>query len=196
MKKEIRFSLMKPLLALSLGLNLAFAAMWVFPLLSGRPPGSDMSGTGSIGNARPPALHKDIGVTEEQWRQLAPLVEEFREKAGKQRKKINTLRGEMMELLAMSGVAIGSIRFKQEDILWNQQQMQNLVIEHLLKEKKILSPEQMKKLIETLCLKCSNGNRATGDKGMGCVLGKKLGTALNAARGPVQAEDQVSGKGN
>ncbi|MCF8106677.1 MAG: periplasmic heavy metal sensor [Desulfohalobiaceae bacterium] len=158
-----------PLIALSVGLNLAFIAMWIaqtVPELStGSKPATNAAGDG------PDFLHRTIGVTSEQWRQIEPHIRQFRKNAQTQRRTISALRMELMELLAASGLDERRIRAKQEQILTEKSKMQNQVIELLLLEKRILKPEQQKALIGVIHGYCS-GNE-TGDSpgpGLGQVL--------------------------
>jgi len=156
-------NLHKPLFALSVGLNLAFIAMWLVHSLSA--PG-DAGGLfrPEVDGAVPSALHREIGVTEEQWQKIEPLVQDFREKAGQQRQRIRALRGQLLDLLTMPETDKAAIREKQEEILAGQRRMQNLVIGHLLKEKALLSPEQGKRLMQTLCEQCRHdGGFSSGD---------------------------------
>lgn len=55
-----------------------------------------------------------------------------------------------MDLLTIPEVNEAAIREKQEEILAAQHQMQKLVIDHLLKEKELLSPEKAKRLMQSL----------------------------------------------
>jgi len=167
-------NLRKPLFALSVGLNLAFIAVWLVHSLSVPGDAGGLSRPESDG-AVPSALHREIGVTEEQWRKIEPLVLDFREKATKQRQKISALRGQLMELLTMSNVDKAAIRKTQEEILAGQRRMQNLVIDHLLKEKELLSPEQGKKLMQFLCEQCRPASGMVSGKGFGRVLDEKAG---------------------
>ncbi|MCF8062836.1 MAG: periplasmic heavy metal sensor [Deltaproteobacteria bacterium] len=156
-------NLRKPLFALSLGLNLAFIAMWLVHSLSAPGDAGDLSRP-EIDGSVPSVLHREIGVTEEQWRKIEPLVLDFREKAGKQRQQISALQGQLMDLLTMPEVDEAAIRKTQEEILAGQRRMQNLVIDHLLKEKEFLSPEQGKRLMQSLCEQCrQNGGLPSGE---------------------------------
>lgn len=158
-------NLRQPLFALSLGLNLAFIAMWLVHTLSLSAPG-DAGGLSptEFDDSVPSVLHREIGVTEEQWRKIEPLLLDFREKAGKQRQEISALRGQLMDLLTMPDVDEAAIGKTQEEILAGQRRMQNLVIGHLLKEKEFLSPEQGKRLLQSLCEQCRyNGELSSGD---------------------------------
>lgn len=165
----------KPLFALSLGLNLAFIAMWLFHSLSAPDNMGEPSYSG-IDSAVHSVLHREIGVTEAQWRKIEPLVLDFREKAGKQRQKISAHRAQLMDLLTMPEVDEAAIRKTQEEILGGQRRMQNLVIDHLLKEKEFLSPEQGKRLMQSLWEQCRHAS--------GTVIGKGFGRVLNEKTGP------------
>jgi Spy/CpxP family protein refolding chaperone len=167
-------NLRNPLFALSLGLNLAFIAMWLVHSLSAPGDARGLSRSESD-NAVPSALHREIGVSADQWRQIGPLILDFREKAGKQRQKISALRGQLMDLLTMPNVDEAAIRKTQEEILAGQRRMQNLVIDHLLKEKEILSPEQGKRLMQSLCAQCRHDSGMVYRKGFGRVLDEKTG---------------------
>lgn len=167
-------NLRKPLFALSVGLNLAFITMWMVHTLSAPGDAGGLSRQ-EIDVAIPSVLHREIGVTEEQWRKIEPLVLEFREKAGKQRQEISALRGQLMDLLTMPEVDEAAIRKTQEEILAGQGRMQNLVIGHLLKEKEFLSPEQGKRLMQSLCDQCRHDSGMVSGKGFGRVLDEKTG---------------------
>ena len=174
-------NLHKPLFALSLGLNLAFIAMWLVHTLS--TPGNMVASSPSgIDSGVPSALHREIGVTEEQWRKIEPLVLEFREKAGKQRQKIRALRGKLMDLLTMPEEDQAAIRKTQKEILSGQRRMQNLVIDHLLKEKAFLSPQQGKRLIQSLCENCRQDSGMVPGKGLGRVLNEKTSSVLDKGK--------------
>jgi len=172
MREIVRNTLGKPLLALSLGLNLAFVTVWLVQILF--VPGGT-GGLSGFGNdvAVPTALHREIGVTEEQWQQIEPLLKEFREKAATQHRQISGLRDQLMDLLAAPEPDEAAIRTKQEEILSGQRLMQNLVIDHLLEERKLLSPAQAKKFIELLCEQCRhNGDMPSVNNHSRLLLGE------------------------
>jgi hypothetical protein len=170
MRKIMLKNLCKPLIALSLGLNLAFVAMWLIHSLPDRRIGLAASNAVVDTGAVYSALHREIGVTEEQWKQIEPLIQDFREKAGKRRQMISSLRGQLMDLLIMTEMDEAAIRSKQEEILIAQGRMQNLVMDHLLKEKELLSQDQAKKLIQCLREQCRNGDGMVSGKGVGRFL--------------------------
>ena len=158
------------LLIFSIGLNVAFIAMWLVqtvPDISMRKSTDTTAESGKI----PSVLHREIGVTSEQWKQIEPHVNFFREKAREQRRTIEALRNQLMELLANPDADESTIRAKQEEILFGQRGMQNLVIELLLKEREFLIPEQQKALITIIHQYCTAMRDGTnGSRGIGRVL--------------------------
>jgi Spy/CpxP family protein refolding chaperone len=163
----------KPLLALSLGLNLAFVAIWLAHSIPSWTTGQKVTKTIAGHSAVPSLLHREIGVTPDQWERIEPIILDFREKAEKQRRMITSLRGQLMDLLVMPDVDETAIRSKQEEILAGQRRMQNLVIDHLLKEKELLSPDQAKKLLQSLCEQCRHDGGMVSGKGFGRVVEKE-----------------------
>ncbi len=83
------------------------------------------------------------------------------------------MRVEMIGLIAVQNPDLGAIETKQEEIRLGQQQMQRLVIEHLLAEKEVLNADQEKRLFEMMRKQspCSRpgrmmrfGNTDTGER--------------------------------
>ena len=167
-------NLSKPLLALSLGLNLAFIIVWLFQTPSA-PKDRAAFPSSETDDAMLSTLHREIGVTEEQWQKIEPLVLDFREKASLQRQRTSAHRGQLMNLLTMPEVDEAAIRETQEEILAGQRQMQDLVIHHLLKEKEFLTPEQGKMLMQSICEHCRLDNGMVSGKGFGRVLEENNG---------------------
>jgi Spy/CpxP family protein refolding chaperone len=163
-------NLRKPLLALSLGLNAAFIAVWLAHSVPGLITGQRASKEIAEHAAVSSTFHREIGVTPEQWEQIEPYIRQFRENTRGQRQTMGSLRGELLELLAAPVLDEKAIRSKQEEILAGQRRMQNLVIEHLLREREILSPNQVERLMQALCEQCRHqGGMAVG-RGLGRVL--------------------------
>jgi Spy/CpxP family protein refolding chaperone len=159
-----------PVLALSIGLNLAFAGIWLVHTMPGQSGGKETPGNSAGTTAVPSALHREIGVTEEQWGEIAPHVRDFREAAAKQRQRLGLLRGQLLDLLSLPDVDDAAIRSKQEEILAGQRRMQDLVIDHLLLEKDILSPDQAKRLVQSIREQCRRDRGAASGKGIGRFL--------------------------
>lgn len=157
------------LLTLSLGLNLAFVAVWLVQS-SAKPRVGDEPPPPPMDSPITSVLHREIGVTEDQWREIAPWIEQFLESARIRRETIASLRGEMMELLTLVEVNEADVRSKQEAILASQRQMQNLVIDHLLKERELLSPEQWRRFMELIRAESRSDSGMASGKGLGRVL--------------------------
>jgi Spy/CpxP family protein refolding chaperone len=152
-------------------LNVAFIAIWLAHTAPGLITTQDNS-KGVVDNAAvSSSIYRELGVTPEQWNQIKPYIERFREKAKEQRRTIGAFRDQLMELLAAASVEETAIRAKQEEILSGQRRMQDLVIEFLLKEKEILTGEQQQALLKVIHKYCTFGE-ACGSSGNG--LGRML----------------------
>ncbi|MFO7839780.1 MAG: Spy/CpxP family protein refolding chaperone [Thermodesulfobacteriota bacterium] len=145
--------LKKPLIALSVGLNIAFVAIWLVHAVPHLAP--DRQTLKSVDSDRPDFLHRKIGVSAEQWQQIAPHLREFRQKSRDRRQTIGRLREQLMDLLAEPSVEEQAIREKQKEILANKRIMQDLVIELLLEEKKVLTADQQRELLSAIHQHCS-----------------------------------------
>jgi len=140
---------LKPLLGvLSLALNLAFISTWIMHAVPARfgcaGPCAGPEGQGPVSCP----LHRKLGTTEEQWREIEPRLAEFQKSAKELCRSINKRRLEMIDHIAASEPDREAIRTKQEEILAGQRRMQELVIEHLLAEKEMLTPEQREALFD------------------------------------------------
>jgi len=134
------------LIVLSVALNIAFIGVWAVHAV--RAHWSD-EGTDDDGDVWCP-LHRRLSVTDEQWRQIEPRLAAFRRDSQSRRREIGRLRGEMIDLIAADEPDRQTIAAKQEEIRAGQRQMQQLVIEHLLAEKEVLTSEQEKELFDML----------------------------------------------
>jgi len=152
------------LIVLSVALNVAFVGIWA------------VHAVGSYWSIEPEAqdtavwcpLHRRLNVTEEQWRQIEPRLETFRQESQSLCRQINRLRGEMIDLIAANDEPDReAISAKQEQIRAGQRQMQQLVIEHLLAEKQVLTAEQEKELFDLLRQRsaCAGPGRMMGLSG-------------------------------
>ena len=129
------------LIVLSAALNVAFLGIWAVqvaaPLLA-----ADLMYDGQVWCP----LHRRLNVTAEQWRQIEPGLAEFRRKSQALCADMNRLRGELIDLIAIDEPDRQAIAAKQNQIRAGQQQMQQLVVEHLLAEKEMLTTPQQKAL--------------------------------------------------
>ncbi|MGA1875073.1 MAG: Spy/CpxP family protein refolding chaperone [bacterium] len=99
-------------------------------------------------------LHRTIGISEGQWRQIEPLLTAFQARAKEQRQKVMSLRMQMIDLMKSPEVSQEAIRDKKNEILTAQDAMKTMVIEYLLAEKGILSKEQQMKFFEMIQDEC------------------------------------------
>ena len=164
----------KPILIVaSVALNTAFVAMWI---VHAAPPQARIEGTGQRATQHTIwcPLHRELGVTEEQWVQIEPRLREFQAAVGKLRQQTSAKRSEVIDLIAAKESDAEAIRAKQDEILATKRSIQGLVVDHLLAEKQVLTPEQQQQLFEMLRNRtgCADGppmsGRARG--GLGPVL--------------------------
>jgi len=140
----------KLLMILSVSLNIAFLSVWLVhavPTLFDRPQTSKETEPNDLIWS---PLHRELGLKEEQWKQIEPHLTEFKKSVQEQCQKISALRMEMMDLLASPHVELEAVQAKQEEIVEAQRRMKTLVIEHLLTEKKMLTPQQQDKLFDMI----------------------------------------------
>jgi len=150
------------LILLSVALNVAFVVIWAAHAVP-------MHLRGWRGPAHEEGvwcpLHRELGTTEAQWREIEPRLVKFQQSARLVCDEVNRLRGEMIDLVAAPDPDTDAIRAKQEEILAGQRRMQQLVIEHLLNEKKLLNEDQQRRLFEML-------RRRSGCAGHGPMMGR------------------------
>ena len=164
----------KPLLILlSVGLNVAFVVAWAAHALPSRA-GGPRRGRSGEGIWCP--LHRELGTSEEQWQEIEPRLKQFQERCQELCRHLNQLRGEMIDLVAAAEPDRAAIEAKQEEILAGQRKMQGLVIEHLLAEKQLLSPEQREQLFEMI-------RRRSQCAGHGPMMGAGRGQGGGMGRG-------------
>jgi len=167
------------LLLASLGLNLAFVGVWVaraWPARAANQPQSE------------PAvwcpLHRALGVTPQQWAEIEPRLREFQAAVGDLCSQTDVMRSEVIDLIAAEEPDLDAIRAKQDEILATKRKIQQLVVEHLLAEREVLTPEQQQQLFTMLRNRtgCPAGPPMSGRPrgGLGRVL--QHGDATEAGR--------------
>ncbi len=95
-------------------------------------------------------LHRRLNVTDEQWRQIEPRLTDFQKAARDVREDVNRCRAELLDLIVAVESDREALRAKQDEILAGQRRMQELVIEHLLSQKNVLTPVQQRELFEMM----------------------------------------------
>ena len=144
---RIRFKTL--LVLLSAALNVAFVGGWMTRSLRGGEPTGEVRPAGGVA-AGMPALYQRLGATEQQWQQLRPQFEAFRESALAVFTRINQRRQELLALLADPEADRARISEKQAEIRAAQSQMQDLVVSHVLAERDLLTPAQRQRYFELL----------------------------------------------
>jgi len=110
---------------------------------------------------------------------------EFRQASKALCQEISRKRGEMIDLIAADEPDRASIAAKQEEMRAGQRRMQQLVVEHLLAEKGVLTAEQETELFELL-------RRRSACRGPGRMMGLSITTKAPRPTEPDGHEDQTS----
>ena len=157
------------LVLLSVGLNLAFVGLWAKHAVGSRrspsPCGLCQDANGDSKVWCP--LHRRLGTSVEQWRQIEPRLAAFRQSSQELCGKADERRAELIELFAVPQPDLEAIKLKQDEILVLQGQVQQLVIGQLLAEKQYLTPAQQKQLYELIRERSSCGQHGPMLKGLG-----------------------------
>jgi Spy/CpxP family protein refolding chaperone len=143
-------------LIFSIGLNVAFIAVWAVKSLPERTAQIQPApATDDEGRMWCP-LYRQLGVDSVQWQQIEPRLRLFQAEVAAKRTAIAKLRAQMLEILASESLDSQELQGIQEEILACQGQMQVLVVSHLLAEKQLLTPEQRSKLFKMMqaCCQC------------------------------------------
>jgi Spy/CpxP family protein refolding chaperone len=77
-------------------------------------------------------------------------LREFQVAVGELCQQVDAMRSEVIDLIAAEEPDAEAIRAKQDEILATKRSIQGLVVDHLLAEKQILTPEQQARLFEML----------------------------------------------
>lgn len=157
------------LIVLSVALNIGFAGLWAAQTARSEavrrffqcPDGRTTNGDGAVWCP----LHRQLAVTDRQWQTIESRMAEFRRITQAVCREINRNRGELIDLIASSEVDRAAITAKQQEILAGQRRMQELVIEHLLAEKEVLTVEQQRELFDMI-------RRRSGCMGPGLMRGE------------------------
>jgi Spy/CpxP family protein refolding chaperone len=132
------------LIVLSVSMNIAFIGDWAVHMVQTSRVSCETQ------NDQMCLLYRRLNVTDYQWKQIEPRIAEFRSQVQTIRNEIIRLRTEVIDLIAADKLDLQAIKVKQDQIITCKKQMQQLVIEHLLEEKKVLTDKQQKELFELL----------------------------------------------
>ena len=136
-------------LILSLAMNAGLASAWVAGLVRQKTTVDCCAQAHTESNIWCP-LHRRLGVSEVQWRDIEPRMLAFHDSSRILCRRMQMVRGEVMDLLAADNPDLAAVKTRKEDIASQQQAMQQLVLRHLLREKEILTPEQWQELLELI----------------------------------------------
>ncbi len=141
------WSTLKPyVLVASVALNGSFVAIWLVHAASVREASSAARGDEAVWCP----LHRELGVTAEQWAVIEPRLVAFQESVGQLLEKVDAMRLEVIDMLAAPSPDLEAVRTRQDDILNVKRTVQSLVVEHLLAEKSTLTPDQQARLFDLL----------------------------------------------
>ena len=161
------------LIVASVALNVAFVVTWIaHATVSHAHP--EETGRRETQPTIWCPLHRELGVTGEQWAQIKPRLREFQAAVGELCQRTSEMRAEVIELIATNEPDRETIRAKQDEILATKRRIQELAAEHLLAEKRNLTAGQQTKLFEMLRNRtsCADGPPMSGRTrgGLGQVL--------------------------
>ncbi|MFO7957978.1 MAG: hypothetical protein R6X33_12870 [Candidatus Brocadiia bacterium] len=155
-------------LAVSIALNVALLSTWAAHAIPTRLQEEPIAQEPTQQEIWCP-LHRELGVTMEQWRRIEPRLVEFHEKAQENCQRLQGLRDELLDLLAAPQQDMEAVRAKQEEILEGHRRMQELVLARLRGERKVLTAEQQAKLFAMIRrrMSCPGPGRMMGLSGRG-----------------------------
>ncbi len=134
------------LIVLSVAINIAFFSIWAVHAVRAAHWGDGSLRQGEVWCL----LHRRLNVTDEQWRQIEPRLVDFQTDARSVRESVTRYREELLDLIAAAEPDPEALHAKQEEILAGQRRMQELLIEHLLSQKDILTPVQQCELFDMM----------------------------------------------
>ncbi len=138
---------MPMLIVLSLILNIAFIGGWSYRFV-GEQLRSVSSRSSNEGIWCP--LHRALNVSDEQWRILEPKLIMLQQEIAQFCEVMEVHRREMIGIIFMDNPDLDAIEKKKEVIRNHQANMQEVVISHLLAEKKVLTNKQEAQLFEMM----------------------------------------------
>ncbi len=146
-------------LIVSITLNVALVGTWAFYALPAHLGGRHGASSQKQHEGGCP-LQRKLGVTGEQWEKIEPEVRRFQREVRERRQNMQKLWDEMVGILQAPEVDRERMKAQQEKILRGHRQMQDLVLDHILTQKRNLTPGQKEKLFDLL--RNRMGNHATG----------------------------------
>jgi Spy/CpxP family protein refolding chaperone len=113
-----------------------------------------MGGPGGRGVAdimgQPDFMRRELGLSDEQAAQWKPLREKFQTSLARLRPALQSKRAELVQLVGAPEPDRERIEAVAREIQALQAELQKECIQHLLHEKKILTPEQQRKFLDAV----------------------------------------------
>lgn len=138
------------LIVLSVALNVAFVGVWAVHAAGAHWGGHAPCDHGDVTAGIWCPLHRQLGISQEQWKQIEPRLVEFQKTSQAICQDVSGKRLELIDLMTAAQPDQAAISAKQEEIFAGQRKMQELVIEQLLAEKRVLTPRQQQELLDLL----------------------------------------------
>jgi len=164
---------------LSVTVNIAFVAVWLAHAAGCRHASARVGVKPEQPTSVWCPLHRELGVDTQQWQEIEPRLRAFQASAGELCRHIGQLRSEVIESIASEEPDLAAIRAKQDEILASQRKVQQLVVNHLLAEKEILTVDQQARLFEML----RNRTGCSGPPMSGRSSGGGIGGILPGCKG-------------
>jgi Spy/CpxP family protein refolding chaperone len=141
------------LISLSIALNLSFLAMWIAHAAPVDTAG-EVAGEGNSPRTAESSvwcpLHRELEVTEQQWREIEPSLRQFQASVGELSAHVDQMCSEVIDLLAAESPDLVAVRAKQDEILEAKRAMQDMVAAHLIAERQVLTAAQQQQLFQRL----------------------------------------------
>lgn len=137
------------LIVTSVALNVAFVGMWIARAFPSQARPEEIGPRATQHTIWCP-LHRELGATEKQWARIEPRLREFQAAVGELCQQTDAMRSDVIDLIAAEEPDTETIRAKQDEILATKRSIQGLVLDHLLAEKEVLTPEQQQQFFEML----------------------------------------------
>lgn len=134
----------------SVALNAAFVGIWLAYAVASQPSPRQAGKTTTQQQAIWCPLHRELDITEAQWARIEPQLAEFQAAVTELRQRFQAIRPEVIDLIAAEDSNLEAIRAKQDEILATKRKIQRLMVDHLIAEKQVLTPDQQSQLFKML----------------------------------------------
>jgi len=153
MKRKMLFGF---IMACSLVLNVAFVAMWMAHAAPRHFKKHCQYGCAESLHQKCP-MQKALSLNDSQWTLLHPKIESIRETTSGLYRELAKNRMALVDELEKTPTDSTALFARRERIIACQKNIQGLVINHLLEEKKMLTPEQQRRFFSAI-----RGNMSCG----------------------------------